>query len=80
MSTGESKRVWEERLKEHGARLEEDVRRVVDYINDEVVPDVRKHGSEALRAAAAKLHKLAEQMDDHNQGNPASKPPGGSAA
>ena len=73
MTSGETKQAWEQRLREHAARLEEEVRRVVDYINDEVVPDVRRHGSQALRAAASELHKLAERMDDHNQNAP--KPP-----
>jgi hypothetical protein len=56
---------WEQQLRDGAARAEEEVRRVVTYINDEVVPDVRKNGSEALRAAAAELHKLAQRMDDH---------------
>ena len=59
------KRPWEQRLHEAGGRVEEDLRGIIQYINDEVVPDVRRNGSEALRAAAAELHKLAERMDDH---------------
>ena len=37
---------------------------MMTYINDEVVPEIRRNGSEALRAAAAELQKLAQRMDD----------------
>ena len=67
---------WEQKLHEAGARVEEDLRRVVTYINDEVVPDVRRNGSAALRAAAVELHKLAQRMDDQaGRTPPASSPP-----
>ena len=69
------KRGWEDQLKEAGDRLEEDLRRVVRYINDEVVPDVRRNGSEALRAAAAELQRLAGRMDDKRAGAPPPPPP-----
>jgi hypothetical protein len=55
---------WEQQLREAAARVEEDLRHVVTYINDEVVPDIRKNGSQALRAAAAELQKLAARMDE----------------
>jgi hypothetical protein len=47
----------------------------VKYINDEVVPEVRRNGSEALRAAAVELHKLAQRMDDHARRTSAPPPP-----
>ncbi len=74
---GETTRKWEDQLKEAGERVEEELRRVMTYINNEVVPDVRKNGSEALRAAAAELQKLAERMDDRRAGGapPPSPPP-----
>ena len=65
MLNEESKRKWEQQLREGATHLEEDLRRFTKYINDEVVPDVRRNGSDALRAAAAELHKLAQRMDDH---------------
>ena len=64
MANGSSKRPWEERLHEAGGRVEEDVREFIRYFNDEVVPDLRKNGSEALRAAARELNRMAERMDD----------------
>jgi hypothetical protein len=58
---------WEEKLHEAGTRVEDELRRVITYINDEVVPDVRKNGSTALRAAAEQMQKLAQKMDDHTR-------------
>jgi hypothetical protein len=67
---GEPTRAWEQQLCEAATRVEEDVRRVVTYINDEVVPDIRQNGSQALRAAAAELQKLAQRMDDRRASGP----------
>lgn len=64
MSEKPPKSAWEQRLHEAGARAEEDVRKLIDYFNDEVVPDVRRNGSEALRAAARELDRLAQRMDE----------------
>lgn len=58
------KHPWEQRLHEAGTRVEEDLRTVINYINDEVVPDVRRNGSQALRAAATELQRLAQRMDE----------------
>ena len=60
----ESARPWEQKLREAGETIEGEVRRLATYINDEVVPDVRRNGSEALRFAAAELQKLAAKMDE----------------
>ena len=49
MATEEPKRTWEQPLRDAASHLETDLKNVVKYINDEVVPDVRKNGSEALR-------------------------------
>jgi hypothetical protein len=64
MANGSSKRPWEERLHEAGARVEDDVRELIRYFNDDVVPDLRKNGSDALRAAARELNRMAERMDE----------------
>jgi hypothetical protein len=63
-------RGWEQQLRDAAAHAEEDLRRVVTYINDEVVPDIRRNGSQALRAAAAELHKLAQRMDERHAAAP----------
>jgi hypothetical protein len=57
-------KTWEQQLRDGATRAEEELRRVLTYINDEVVPEVRRNGSDALRAAAVELHKLAQKMDD----------------
>jgi plasmid stabilization system protein ParE len=62
----EEPRRWEQQLREAAARAEEDLRHVVTYINDEVVPDIRRNSSQALRAAAAELQKLAQRMDERH--------------
>jgi hypothetical protein len=65
MPNGEPKRPWEQQLKDAVSHLETDLKNVVKFVNDEVVPEVRRNGSDALRAAAVELHKLAQRMDDH---------------
>ncbi|WP_433984193.1 hypothetical protein RBB78_03385 [Tunturiibacter empetritectus] len=57
MATEEPKRSWEQPLRDAATHLETDLKNVVKYINDEVVPGVRRNSSEALRTAAAELHK-----------------------
>ena len=44
-------------------RVEEEVQRVITYLNDEVVPKVRQNSSEALRTAAEQLRKLADHLE-----------------
>ena len=66
---------WENRLRGAAAQVEAEVERVVKYLNDEVVPDVRKNGSEALRMAAQELQRLAERMDDSKTPPPPPPPP-----
>ncbi len=79
MANDQPKR-WERQVRDAALRVEEDLRRVVAYINDQVVPDVRRDGSQALRAAAEQLQKLAQRMDDrraaaHGEGPPVPQPP-----
>lgn len=76
MPSQDSRR-WGQQLQEVTERAEADLRRVVTYINDEVVPDIRRNGSEALRAAAAELQKLAQRMDDSRGEAPGSGDPKG---
>jgi bisphosphoglycerate-dependent phosphoglycerate mutase len=45
-------------------RVEEEVKKVISFLNDQVVPQLRQESSQALRAAADTLRKLAEQLDD----------------
>ncbi len=60
----------EQRLREAASHVEDDVKRLIAYINDEVVPDVRRNGSVALRYAAAEIDRLARRMEDANRTPP----------
>jgi hypothetical protein len=71
----EEPRPWEQQLREAATRAEEEVRRVVTYINDEVVPEVRRNGSQALRAAAEQMQKLAQRMEEHRAASSDAAPP-----
>ncbi|QNI31341.1 hypothetical protein H7849_19990 [Alloacidobacterium dinghuense] len=53
----------DERINNASPRMEEEVRKVITYLNDEVVPKVRQNSSEALRIAADQLRKLADHME-----------------
>jgi bisphosphoglycerate-dependent phosphoglycerate mutase len=46
-----------------GEHLEEDVKRVIAYLNDHVVPEVRENSSKALRIAAEQLSRLAAHLE-----------------
>lgn len=49
-------------------RVEEEVKKVIAYLNDEVVPEVRQNSSKALRLAAEQLARLAESLERHSGG------------
>ncbi len=55
---------WNGKVQEAVDRTETEVRRLIQYLNDEVVPDVRKQSSSALRTAAERLQELAKNLDD----------------
>lgn len=44
-------------------RLDQEAAELILYLNDEVVPSIRKHSTRALRVAAEKLNHLADYMD-----------------
>lgn len=65
--TGGGNKPWEERLREASSQLEDELRRAIRYLDDEVVPELRKNGSAALRTASDQLRKLAERLDDERR-------------
>ncbi|HEY5056758.1 MAG TPA: hypothetical protein VII58_11400 [Acidobacteriaceae bacterium] len=69
----EQSKNWEQQVRAAAARGEEELHRVIAYINDEVVPEVRRNGSVALRRAAQELDKLAQRMEDHRAGKDQAK-------
>ena len=58
---------WNERMSETSSRVEQEVRRVVRYLDEEVVPEVRRNSSSALRTAAAELQRMARALDEHHR-------------
>ena len=64
-----------QRLHNAAARAEEELHRLVRYLDDEVVPEVRRNSSTALRAAAVRLQKLAESMDNASNSRNSSEQP-----
>lgn len=45
------------------AGLDKEAENIISYLNDEVVPAVRSHSTQALRTAARKLAEFADYMD-----------------
>jgi hypothetical protein len=80
MSPAPNQKPPNERLHEAATRAEEELHRFVRYLDEEVVPEVRRHSSTALRAAATRLQKLADSMDDarNNKSSSSPKPPSSS--
>jgi hypothetical protein len=56
---------WEEKFSEAEQRVQQELREIVDFLDREVVPNVRRHSSRALRKVADKLQNLATYMDEH---------------
>ncbi|HWR16766.1 MAG TPA: hypothetical protein VN577_18210 [Terriglobales bacterium] len=48
-------------------QLEKEAERLISYIEKEVVPDVRKGSTQALRTAATKLAEFADYLDDQKR-------------
>jgi hypothetical protein len=71
-----NQRPLDQRLQDAAKRAEEELHRLVRFLDDEVVPEVRRNSSSALRAAAVRLQKLAESMDDART-NAKDTPPSG---
>jgi hypothetical protein len=50
-------------LGDASARIEEETQLLINYINDELVPAIRQHSTNALRIASEKLQQAADHMD-----------------
>jgi hypothetical protein len=44
-------------------RAEEELKKVIAWLNSEVVPEVRRNSSKGLRVAAEQLAKLADHLE-----------------
>jgi regulator of sigma D len=56
----------DERFNQVRPRVEEELKKVIDYLNDQIVPQLREDSAQALHSAADRLRKLAEQLDDRH--------------
>jgi hypothetical protein len=56
-----------------GRNLDEDLERLIAYINDELVPSVRKHSTRGMRIAAEKLSQFADYMERKQAAEPCSQ-------
>lgn len=52
------------KLDEAATKIEQEIRGVIQHLNDHVVPKIRTEGTQALRNMAKELQKLADRMDD----------------
>ncbi len=57
-------------LGDASTRIEEETQTLIAYINDELVPAIRQHSSNALRVASEKLQQAADHMDSNKQRKP----------
>ena len=48
-------------------RIEQEPQLLIKYINDELVPAIRDHSTNALRVAGDKLNQVADMMDSNKQ-------------
>lgn len=55
-------------LGDASSRIEEETQLLIKYINDELVPAIRQHSSNALRVASEKLQQAADHMDSSKRG------------
>jgi hypothetical protein len=53
------------RIEEAVELIEMELRHAIAYVNDAVVPQVRKESISALRTVADKLHDLADRFDEN---------------
>lgn len=58
------------KLDEAASKIEQEIKGVIQHLNDHVVPKVRNEGTQALRSAADQLRKLADRMDNTKAQNP----------
>ena len=63
-STGDR---FNRKIEEAARTLEQETENFIRYLNDEVVPEVRKHSSRSLRTASQKLRDFADYLDKNSK-------------
>lgn len=56
-----------QRLDDLLQQVEAELRNAVTYVNDQVVPEVRRESVSAMRSLSEKLRNLADRLDRQNQ-------------
>ena len=56
------------RIEEAVELIEMELRHAVAYVNDAIVPEVRRDSIAALRTVADRLRELADRFERHGQG------------
>ena len=51
------------KIEETARRLERETEKFIQYLNDEVVPQVREHSTRGLRKAAKELASFADYLE-----------------
>jgi hypothetical protein len=54
-------------LGDASSRIEGETQTLINYINDELVPAIRQHSTNALRVASEKLQQAADHMDSRKK-------------
>lgn len=62
-------RKLDETFDDVGRKVERELKDVITYLNDQVVPKVRTQSSQAIRLASEKLNRLADLMDEQKRGS-----------
>lgn len=79
MSTQHAKPGWQQQMereiREATSSAEQHLGRAIAYVNDQVVPEVRRSGFEALRTAAVELRRLASRLEEHANSSGTHPPP-----
>jgi hypothetical protein len=57
--------------------IEMELRHAIGYVNDAVIPQVRRESISAMRSVAETLRNLADRFDQRGSGPPPGQPPKG---
>lgn len=61
-------RGWDGELRSAAAEAERELHRIVGYMNDRIVPEVRARTASAVHSVAGELRRLADLLDEQRKG------------
>ena len=71
---GQRRAPFRDQVRGVAEQVEEELGYVIAYLNDEVVPQVRRSSTSALRSAASHLAQLAERLERGSHHGPVDDP------